>query len=970
MGRVIATYYLDGVTTREEAIASAIGAGTLQTATRYDRAGQVTDSYDAHGNRTRYEYDNAGRRTKVIAPGAKPATVRLNAKGDALSFNYNEEGESDNERTVISEYDDGGNLVKETDPEGRSTRHIYDALNRRTAVTLPDGTRQRTEYDALGRRTKTIDAEGKETLFGYNEAGQLATVTDAEGGVTSYTYDSFGRQVTQTDAEGKTTTYTYNETGQRATRTLPGGQTETYGYNPDGSLAFRKDFNGETVKYSYDGYGRLVKRTPSAAALARGAVNATFTYNAAGERIEQTLTDANGINQWWETYGYDNYGRLIQKRTPAGDIGYLYDAAGNLTTLATSHGTELHYDYDQDNRLVEVEDRTGITSGDGRITKYAFTPSGSLKTVTLPNGAVTTYDYSLANRLQQMTTLKGATTLASFVYELRQSGHRSSLTERIGSAQIYGEARRTEWQYDNLYRLTKETVTTAGTGQTIAGEVQYTHDKVGNRLSRLVSGTGILPVLPGVSSYTYDLNDRLLSTDARNYTYDANGNTRTGSVGGAGVSPASRSGTGILPVIPVTDQYDDQNRLVQRTETENGKTITILYDADGNRVAKTVNGITTYYLVDSQNPTGYAQVIEEITAPAGVDPIANGTVTKRYAYGLDLIGQQVWTTGDQLTADHWKISYYGYDGLGSVRYLTDETAFITDRYTYDAFGTLLDVWSANELTPADNVYLYVGEQFDPDLGLYYNRARYLNTDTDRFWSMDTYEGNNKEPLSLHKYLYVHGNPVNSIDPSGNMTMADVSSAMNILSQLNTSMLHVLRVVNTVKKIADLLYMLKGLASILEGEGIKTLFVDAFKESQKTLKKLTFEMVSDNLIENAPKILMNATPVWGAFITANYSNIENFAVYLPHAGFKFPGGPREIPTGLKVPGISKPVKLVVGNSGSRRFRITGAGIHFGRKLGLKQIWRMDFHGLHPNEENNPSSWRSGPNNIFQYHIEKP
>jgi RHS repeat-associated protein len=777
MGRVIATYHLDGVTTLEEAIGTAVGFGTLQTATRYDRAGQVTDSYDAHGNRTRYEYDNAGRRTKVTAPGATPATIKLNAKGDTL--NISPDGELDTTRVMTSEYDDGGNLVKETDPEGRSTRHIYDALNRRTAVTLPDGTRQRTEYDVLGRRTKTIDAEGKETLFAYNEAGQLATVTDAEGGVTSYTYDSFGRQVTQTDAEGKTTTYTYNETGQRATRILPGGQVETYGYNPDGSLATRKDFNGETIAFTYDGYGRLIRRTPSAAALARGAVSATFSYNVAGERTGQTLTDGNGINQWWETYGYDNYGRLAQKRTPAGDIGYLYDAAGNLTTLATSNGTQLYYGYDQDNRLVEVEDRTGITSGDGRITRYTFTPSGSLKTVALPNGAMTTYDYSLANRVQQMTTLKGATTLASFVYELRQSGHRSSLTERIGSAQVYGEARRAEWQYDNLYRLTKETVTAAGTGQTIAGEVQYTHDKVGNRLSRLVSGTGILPVLPGVSNYTYDLNDRLLSADVRNYTYDANGNTRTGSVGGAGVSPASGSGTGILPVIPVTDQYDDQNRLVQRTETENGKTITILYDADGNRVAKTANGITTYYLVDTQNHTGYAQVIEEITVPAGVDPIANGTVTKRYAYGLDLIGQQVWTTGDQLTADHWRISYYGYGGLGSVRYLTDETAFITDRYTYDAFGTLLDAWSANPLIPADNVYLYAGEQFDPDLGLYYNRARYLNTDTGRFWSADNYEGINTEPLSLHRYLYCHNNPLNGTDPTGESFLVDIMSRIYI-----------------------------------------------------------------------------------------------------------------------------------------------------------------------------------------------
>ena len=63
-------------------------------------------------------------------------------------------------------------------------------------------------------------------------------------------------------------------------------------------------------------------------------------------------------------------------------------------------------------------------------------------------------------------------------------------------------------------------------------------------------------------------------------------------------------------------------------------------------------------------------------------------------------------------------------------------------------------------------YLYAGQQFDPDLGLYYNRARYWNTGTGRFWTMDTYAGNNEDPLSLHKYLYCQADPVNRVDPSG------------------------------------------------------------------------------------------------------------------------------------------------------------------------------------------------------------
>lgn len=43
---------------------------------------------------------------------------------------------------------------------------------------------------------------------------------------------------------------------------------------------------------------------------------------------------------------------------------------------------------------------------------------------------------------------------------------------------------------------------------------------------------------------------------------------------------------------------------------------------------------------------------------------------------------------------------------------------------------------------------------------------YLNPNTGRFWSIDSYEGNDQDPLSLHKYLYCQNDPINGVDPSG------------------------------------------------------------------------------------------------------------------------------------------------------------------------------------------------------------
>jgi RHS repeat-associated protein len=67
-----------------------------------------------------------------------------------------------------------------------------------------------------------------------------------------------------------------------------------------------------------------------------------------------------------------------------------------------------------------------------------------------------------------------------------------------------------------------------------------------------------------------------------------------------------------------------------------------------------------------------------------------------------------------------------------------------------------------------NHYLYCGEQYDEALGFYYLRARYLNPQTGRFWTMDTDEGDPEEPNSLQKFLYCEGDPVQGIDPTGNL----------------------------------------------------------------------------------------------------------------------------------------------------------------------------------------------------------
>jgi RHS repeat-associated protein len=422
------------------------------------------------------------------------------------------------------------------------------------------------------------------------------------------------------------------------------------------------------------------------------------------------MVDASGTNG----YAYDLRDRLLTKITPQGTLTYTYDGFGNLTSVesSTANGTKVNYNYDALNRLTNAVDR--FTNN----TFYAFDGVGNLQTVRYRNNVTNTYAYNALNRLTNLTAKTSAGTIASFAYRLASGGNRTNLIENIN-----GTARTSVWSYDSLYRLTNEVIT----GASPTGTIGYKYDAVGNRTNRTSTVSGV-----GTVSASFNGNDQL-TTD----TYDSNGST-TGSSGN-------------------TYAYDVENHL---TNFNNGAVI-FVYDRDGNRVRKTVSGVTTYYLMDDRNPTGHAQVLEEMTT-------VGSTPSRLYTHGLDLISQR---QSDGTT------HFYGFDGNGNVRFLTTTSATISDTYTYDAFGIQL---ASTGSTP--NSYRYSGQHLDSNLGFYYLRARYMNPATGRFLSRDKFQGDINEPATLHKYLYVANDPLNRIDPSGLLFTSKFGNAAHAIIQ--------------------------------------------------------------------------------------------------------------------------------------------------------------------------------------------
>jgi RHS repeat-associated protein len=728
LGRVIRTERLSNLQVSvtkdeltDEITAQVMGQPTIvsSTSTIYDPAGRVLASFDARGYATFYGYDEAGRRTHVT-----------NALGQVTAFGF----------------DQNGNQTSFTDALGRTTDYEHDKLNRRTATIFPllSGQSTRTTlltlYDQLGRRVAETNQDSIITRFGYDGLGRLTVVTNADGTLdrieTRYAYDELGNLLEQKDALGRKTKFLYDKLGRRIRRTLPEGQTELSFYDAVGNRTIHTNFNHEQVlEFQYDTFGRLRKKfqdgheeTPLA----------EFTYNLNGQRL--TMKDpSTGAGQTSYEYYPDN---RLKKKTVANGLmfqgpgayqfQYTYDLNGNLTSLiAGTH--QVHYQWDALNRLTNVVDE-GLYPG-RKNTSYQYDAVGNLQGYEYPNLVATTYDYDELNRLEEMAVTKGGDARASFDYDLLKSGHRKNLTEVVN-----GLGRHVQYGYDPLYRLVGETNANAWPQPWYPmPEVFYDeqpgysdsagYDQVGNRRKRTVP-------FPwdelDTRTYSYNGNDWL-----DDHTYDANGNTRQ------------------VDAVPgQMDEYDLDNRLVKRTTAT--AIIELAYDGDGNRVRKVLKTSggsllkTICYLVDDRNLTGYAQVLEE----AVFDSIDQSlpAENRRYTHGHDVISQR---------QSSGAVHFYGYDGHGTVRFLASQSGTISDTYTYDAYGLLT---ASIGLTP--NNYLFAGEHFESGLGLYYNRARYLNPNPGRFWTMDTFEGFQSDVGSLHDYLYAHVDPVNRLDPSG------------------------------------------------------------------------------------------------------------------------------------------------------------------------------------------------------------
>ena len=792
----------------------------LVTEFAYDDAGRQQTVEVDPGNafslkaKTYYFYDDAGRQTRVAAPiVANPLAF------DPATYNPNQ--------YFVTDY--------EYDHAGRLTRTLVRGADKNAET---DDIVTKTVYDVLGRREAEIDPEGHRTDYNYDASGRLANVILPEVAVGAtdtyerpeyvYGYDNYGNQTSITSPRGlnepnsRVSNFTFDELNRQISRRLPIGvdsgsgfvESMTYYTTPTnpahkGLLQATTDFEGRTTTYVYDSLGRVQAKTHAGDGVTR---IVTYSYDKLN-RVRQVTETVSGSTEQQTTNVYDAEGRLKTVTSSQGTLNYEYDPkTGRLTrtysskTSAAGQRASTRYEYDELGRLekVVVEKRNGndVTNQE---TSYAYDRlsridyqvdkiTGSSQSVTKDTvydvlGRVEKIDEFVDSATGVGAWSTGEKRFASFEYQYDLAGNRTQALESLdrddSGTFTAAETQKFAWKYDRLNRLVEERLDLDNDGAFDAGDYvdAYYFDLASNRV-RKTRDTDVNPnTVEQTINYFYDRNDRLNQevssgsvVSTTNYQYGS-GDSRTQVTQKATVGGET-----------ITYVYDERGRLKESTvQPAGGGSATVAkykYDDTGIRVSQEIGATRTNYLIDHLNPTGYAQVFEEgdEAVATGDRRVDDSEVRRTYALGLDLLAQA------NAAAIGGQVLHFLYDAHGSTRALVEafggvtriarDGAAVKQIYTFDAYGNQLG-FTATPLTG----YLYSGEQTDltAKTKQQYLRARYYDASSGRFNRLDPFAGIAVDPLSLHKYLYAHTNPITGSDPTGLTNLTELQTSMQSMA---------------------------------------------------------------------------------------------------------------------------------------------------------------------------------------------
>jgi RHS repeat-associated protein len=768
-----------------------------------DPAGRVRFiEYDDKGQRTLVT-DSAGRRTELRFDAERRLQETIRFDGSSIREFYTNSNEptateGDPEPDSLYEYDDHGNNIKEIEPDGAEWTWSYDPLNRIVAETEPDGGLHTFHFDDANRVLQHRDSLGGVTSFEYDEVGRviattlplgnvvragrdrgLTQVADSLGPLYTAQEDYFGNPVEIRNASGSVTRFTNDDHG-RITAISSNGHTATSTYDAEGNLTAETDFVGNLSGYERDAFGRLVRwNTPTG-------ISYSYHYDAEGRLVDSSSSAGPRCE-----FERDWQGRLTRVRLRDGrEEKYVYDENGNRSSVVQTGQIRTEYDYTPVGLISGIRhgslsaafsyDAMGNLTeavGDGHVVKrtngtgelvvretqdefeidYEYNAVGLVTKRTDAFGRTTQYDYNVRG---QLTSLQDSI-FGEFKFEYDASGSLSleilpnGLTRNV-TFDSEDELRESETQDNNARTLQRRSYRYDGNGEitqeiSLDGVVTDFHYDAGRQLTLIRNGD------VSSESFEYDGDENLISYQGIPLTYEG-----SELISGAGWEYEYDAAGRVVRRGKDGENYTFEyglGGLISKAVLPDGSSFSYEYDGLGRRVLKRGPAETVRYFWDAE------------TLLAETRTTAESESTRFYLFLPDTFIPLGHADGDRRF-------YYENDQRGAVREVYDEHGKNVAQFRYLGFGSRYK--SEGGTAAADVPFRLLGQYFDRETGLHYNRFRYFDPDAGRFLSIDLWS----HEIETNPYSY-GPNPIGWADPLGLARLGDFSrSQANNIKEAN------------------------------------------------------------------------------------------------------------------------------------------------------------------------------------------